>query len=208
MESVPIHPDKLEDLIAEILGKNGCAAEEARAVASHLVEASLSGHDSHGVIRIVRYHEWIAEGKLKVGQSLTTLLDSGTALHLDGGDGMGQWLAHQATELGIARAREHGTAMIALRRMGHIGRVGAYAEQACAAGLVSVFFVNFSGSRLVAPFGASQRCMSTDPIAIGVPNGEGDDAGIEMELAGPALAAFRTDQMALLRNNAVRFQAL
>lgn len=188
-----VNPVRLETLISDILCGDGCPEAEAQAVAGHLVEASLSGHDSHGVIRIVRYHQWIAQGMIKAGQSLKTLLDTGMALHLDGQDGMGQWLAHQATARGIERAREHGTALIALRRMGHIGRVGAYAEQACAEGIVSIFIVNFAGSRLVAPFGSSQRCMSTDPIAIGVPNGSGDDFILDFATAlvaeGKALVA-------------------
>lgn len=193
MSDLRVNPGRLEALIAEILAKDGCPAEEARAVASHLVAASLAGHDSHGVIRAVRYHEWLAEGRIKAGQPLEILLDTGTALHLDGGDGMGQRLAREATAMGIARAREHGFALAALRRAGHIGRVGTYAEQACAEGIVSVLLVNFAGSRLVAPFGSARRCISTDPVAIGVPNGDGDHFVLDFATAlvaeGKALVA-------------------
>ena len=59
--------------------------------------------------------------------------------------------------------------MVALRNAGHIGRVGDWAEMAAAAGLVSVHFVNASGSVLVAPFGGTERRLSTAPFCVGVP---------------------------------------
>ena len=190
-----LDPARLADLLAAILAKDGCAEAEARIVADHLVEASLRGHDSHGVIRLTRYHQWLQTGQLKANQALRHLSDSGTMLHLDGQSGMGQRLALEATDLGIERAREHGLCIIALRQAGHIGRLGAYAEQACAAGMVSIQFVNVGGSRLVAPFGSSQRAISTAPIAIGVPNPAGEDFILDfatsMVAEGKALVAGR-----------------
>lgn len=170
-----IDPDALSRTIERILLANGCTADEAQVVADHLVVASLSGHDSHGVIRTMRYHMWIAEGVIRPATALATVLDSGPLLQLDGQDGMGQWLAREATERGIAKAREHGIGLVALRRAGHIGRIGTYAEQACAAGMASIQFCNVNGSLLVAPFGTARRAIGTDPVAVGIPNPGGDD---------------------------------
>jgi uncharacterized oxidoreductase len=106
---------------------------------------------------------------------------------------MGQKLARDATDMGIERARRHGVALVALRRAGHVGRLGSYAEQACAAGLVSIHFCNVAGSRIVAPFGAAEACLSTAPMAIGVPNPDGDDFILDfatsMVAEGKALVA-------------------
>lgn len=190
-----VDPERLADLIAAILEADGCAPEEARVVADHLVDASLRGHDSHGVIRILRYHEWLKAGVIKPNRPLRTILDSGPMLQLDGQDGMGQRLALEATALGIARAEAHGLSLVGLRHAGHVGRLGAYAEQACRAGLVSIHFLNVAGSRLVAPFGAMQRGISTAPVAIGVPHGGGDDFILDFATSlvaeGKALVAGR-----------------
>lgn len=175
MPSVVVNPDALEQLIAAILRGDGCSREEAEAVSQHLVEANLCGHDSHGVIRISRYHQWLATGQIKACQPLQTIVDTLGLLQCDCGDGMGQWLAREAMSIGIERARAHGSCILALRRAGHIGRLGAYTEQACRAGLISIQFCNIAGSRLVAPFGAAQRCISTAPVAIGVPIPDGED---------------------------------
>ncbi|MEO1460385.1 MAG: Ldh family oxidoreductase [Pseudomonadota bacterium] len=188
-----LSPDALTALIAGILRADGCDAAEAAAVAEHLVEANLSGHDSHGIVRITRYHDWLLKGQIHAGRSLKVLLDTGAALQLDGQDGMGQWLARRATDMAMERAEAHGIAILALRRAGHIGRAGSFAEQAVAQGFVSVNFVNVAGSRLVAPFGAFRRCISTAPVAIGVPNpGGGDfilDFATSVAAEGKALVA-------------------
>ncbi len=170
-----INPGPLADLLAAILENDGCNPKEARIVADHLVDASLKGHDSHGVIRILRYHQWLGTGRINANRALKTISDTGPVIHLDGQDGMGQRLALEATDMGIARAKEYGLALVAMRRAGHIGRVGTFAEQACAEGLVSIHFVNVAGSRLVAPFGSAGRAISTAPVTIGVPHGNGDD---------------------------------
>ncbi len=40
--------------------------------------------------------------------------------------------------MGIARAQEHGVCVMGLRRSHHLGRVGHWAEQATAAGMISI----------------------------------------------------------------------
>jgi len=191
--SVRVAAAPLADLVAAVLRADGCAGAEARIVADHLVDADLRGHASHGVVRLPRYHAWIAEGRLVPNAPLSTLVDAGALLHLDGGGGMGQRLAGEATARGIERARAAALALVALRRAGHIGRVGAYAEQAAAAGLVSVHFVTVAGSRLVAPFGSAGRRISTAPVCVGVPHGDGDpfvlDFATSMVAEGKALVA-------------------
>ena len=59
---------------------------------------------------------------------------------------------------------------MAIRNSGHLGRIGAWAEQLAEAGLASFHFVNTSGfGILVAPHGGSDRRLSANPIAAGVP---------------------------------------
>ncbi len=159
----------LDDLVAEIFAAAGCDAAEARRISTHLLGANLAGHDSHGVVRVPRYVEWLQAGYVLKGQSAEIVTDGGAFAMLDGKFGFGQTVAPQATALGIERAQQHGTAIIGLRNAGHIGRVGAYAEQAIAAGLVSIHFVNVAGSVLVAPFGGVERRFSTAPFSVGVP---------------------------------------
>ncbi len=151
----------------------GCSAEEAARIAENLVDASLAGHDSHGVIRVARYLKWMGEGYLVPSQTLSVVMENEVMAIADGNQGFGQTIGPQAVQLGMDKAAARGVSVIALRRSGHLGRIGAWAEMAAAAGLVSLHFVNVSGSVLVAPFGASERRMATNPLAIGVPMPDG-----------------------------------
>ncbi|MEM7524436.1 MAG: malate/lactate/ureidoglycolate dehydrogenase [Pseudomonadota bacterium] len=165
----------LTGFIADIFAAAGAARAEAEEIAANLVMANLSGHDSHGVVRTPRYLQNERAGQMTFGGVADIVIDGGAFALLDGGLGFGQVVGRQATDDGIARARTHGVAVIALRRAGHLGRIGEWAERAMAQGLASIHFVNVANSMLVAPFGGAERRMSTAPVCVGVPNPDGDD---------------------------------
>jgi uncharacterized oxidoreductase len=147
----------------------GCSADEARLTAEHLVGANLAGHDSHGVGMVPRYvQSWLA-GELQLNQHVEVLSDSGSMLSLDAKRGMGQSMAYQAMGLAIQRAREHGVCVLGLRHAHHIGRIGHWAEQAVAAGLISVHFVNALSKPVVAPYRGIEARYVTNPFTVGIP---------------------------------------
>ncbi len=168
-DAILIPAATLEGLVRDIFAASGCDTGEAGRIAHHLLGANLAGHDSHGVVRVPRYVEWQQQGHVVAGRSVQIVTDGGAFALLDGQWGFGQTVAPQAAALGIDRALAHGAAIIGLRNAGHIGRVGAYAEQAIEAGLISIHFVNVAGSVLVAPFGGTERRFSTAPFSVGVP---------------------------------------
>lgn len=173
--------DRLRPLVGDIFRAAGCAAEEAGQIADHLVDANLAGHDSHGVIRVAKYVDWQRQGMVLPNRELATLRDDGMLLMLDGGFGYGQSLGRTAMTLAIERARSTGVVVMALRNVGHLGRIGAWAEMATAAGLLSVHFVNTSGfGLLVAPHGGSDRRLSANPIAAGIPVAGGPPMILDM----------------------------
>ncbi len=147
----------------------GSGEAEVEAVAANLIEANLTGHDSHGVGMLPRYAEAFLEGGLKPNAHVRTLLDGGALLRLDGDSGFGQVIGAEAMALGITRALAHGSCIIALGNSHHLGRIGAWAEQAAAAGLVSLHFVNVIARAIVAPHGGSDARFGTNPFCAGVP---------------------------------------
>jgi uncharacterized oxidoreductase len=168
-QPVIVPAERLDAFVAAIFRAAGCDTAEAGRISTHLLGANLAGHDSHGVARVPRYVEWLQAGFVLKGQTAEVVTDGGCFALLDGKFGFGQTVAPQAVELGIARALQHGIAVVGLRNAGHIGRVGDYAETAIRAGLISVHFVNVAGSVLVAPYGGVERRFSTAPFSVGVP---------------------------------------
>jgi hydroxycarboxylate dehydrogenase B len=164
----------LTDFCAEIFQRVGSRPEEARAVAASLVDANLTGHDSHGVLRVPRYVDWVRSGDTVPNQTIARLVDTPVIAVLDGRHGFGQTVAPEAVDIGVAKAKATGLSAVALRNSGHVGRVGEWAERAAAAGMISIHFVNAAGSILVAPFGGVERRLSTAPFSVGIPR-EGAD---------------------------------
>ncbi|WP_439578830.1 malate/lactate/ureidoglycolate dehydrogenase [Elioraea sp.] len=176
----------LHDVLARLIRAGGSERAEAEAVAAHLVEANLVGHDSHGAIRAPKYLAWVAAGELLANRQATLAVDAGPLVVVDGGFGYGQVIGAEAMALAIGRARTHGLALVGIRNSGHLGRIGAWAEMLAEAGLVSVHFVNTSGyGILVAPHGATERRLSANPIAAGAP---GPDGPIVLDIATSATA--------------------
>jgi hydroxycarboxylate dehydrogenase B len=159
----------LSEFVRDIFAKSGCSAVESERIGKYLVSANLTGHDSHGVARVPRYLQWKRDGVVVADQTVKVLTETPVLAVLDGRHGFGQTVGPQAVAIGIEKCRTMGLSLVALRNSGHIGRIGDWAEMAADAGLVSVHFVNASGSVLVAPFGGSERRLSTAPFAVGVP---------------------------------------
>lgn len=164
-----IQAPELTAQVASVLIAAGSAAAEADTVASNLVMANLSGHDSHGVGMLPRYVDAVLEGGLQPNRSVRVLLDSGSLLSLDGQRGYGQVVGEQAMALGIARAQTHGSCIMSLSQAHHLGRIGHFAEMAVAQGLVSLHFVNVLSRPVVAPFGGADGRYGTNPCCIGIP---------------------------------------
>jgi hydroxycarboxylate dehydrogenase B len=167
--TIQIPASALTDFCAEIFARVGCRSEEARRVSASLVDANLTGHDSHGVIRAPRYVDWVRTGDLIPNQSMERLVDTPVIGVVDGRFGFGQTIAPMAVDIGVEKAKVIGLSAILLRNSGHLGRVGEWAERAAAAGLISIHFVNAAGSILVAPFGGLDRRLSTAPFCAAIP---------------------------------------
>jgi len=162
--------ESLRKVTAAIFTRAGCAESEATTIARHLVESNLVGHDSHGVIRVPYYIDWLRAGKVRANQSISVVFENPVVAVVDGNFGFGQVIGEQATALGIKKCKGNAVAVIGLRNSGHLGRIGDWAIQAADAGLVSMHFINTSGGGiLVAPFGGTDRRLSANPIAAGIP---------------------------------------
>jgi len=161
--------NSLAKAVEAIVLAGGSDAREAKIVAENLVTANLTGHDSHGVGMIPRYIESLLEGGLKVNQHPKILFDVGAMISLDGQSGYGQVIGLEAMEIGIARAKEHGMCVMGLGRSHHLCRIGQWAEQAVAAGLISLHFTNVISRSIVAPFGGADARFGTNPMTVGIP---------------------------------------
>src|SRR5258705_1996150 len=195
---VTIQVNNLIDFVTEVFAHSESSHEEVGRIETYLTPANLTGHDSHGLIRVPVYIRWKKMGSVVPDQPVERVVDTPSLAVVDGRLGYGKTVAPQAVRIGIEKCKASGLAAVALRNAGHIGRVGDWAEMAAAEGLVSVHFVNAAGSVLVAPYGGVERRMSTAPYCVGIPRqGQGPivlDFSTSIVAEGKVLVASRGGQ--------------
>ena len=164
---------ELQRIALRLFEAAGSQPDEAQIIADHLIEANLRGHDSHGVGLIPNYLQHLANGTVFANRKGRIVSEDGSLIVYDGERAWGQIAAREAVMVGIAKARETGVAVVALRNPHHIGRVGTYGEMCADAGLVSIHFVNVTDARpAVAPWRGTDARFSTNPVCIAIPGPE------------------------------------
>ncbi len=155
---------------AAVFAAAGVEDDIARAVADLLVNANLTGHDSHGIQMAAYYLDCVKTGRLNPDQRGRVVSDSGSILVIDGGMGFGAVIGAFAMDEAMARVGSSGAQIVAIRNSHHLGRIGSWAERCLENDLVSIHFVNAHGHPpLVAPHGGLEARLGTNPFCAAVP---------------------------------------
>ena len=149
----------------------GAPAATARAVAASLALSNLVGHDSHGIVRLLQYSDWVKKGQIRPDAEATVASKRGAVATVDGAWGFGQPAAQMATALASQLASANGVAAVAISACNHVGRLGEYVATIADQGQMGLAFCN-SGP-VVAPFGGAGRVMGTNPFAWSAPLPDG-----------------------------------
>ncbi len=170
----------------------GATESNATRVAESLVDSSLAGHDSHGVIRIIQYIQAIEAGHLDPAAEPQVVTETPSTALIDGKWTFGQVSAEICMKKAIQQARGQGVAIAGLVNAYHIGRLGEYSEMAQQAGMIGMVlaggFGGVGGAKAtgVAPFGGASAAFGTNPISFGLPAGE--ETGAMVDFATSAVA--------------------
>jgi len=160
---------ELREFTLDVLTRLGTPPDAAEVVCNTLVGANLVGHDSHGVLRLTTYAQWVREGLIRPTVEPQVVRRQGATAHVDGGWGWGPVGARLAAATAIDLARSYGVGAVTLDHCAHIGRMGEYVEMMAAAGMTGMAVCNHYPS--VAPFGGRERMLGTNPFAFGAPGG-------------------------------------
>jgi uncharacterized oxidoreductase len=162
--------EQLQRLAQQIFAGCGAPPAEANLVAEHLVESSVMGIDSHGVMRIPQYVDNVRRGVVKPGSPVSIVKDGEANLLLDCNFNFGQIGGTKAAELAIRRAGRYGVTSVAVKNCNHTGRIGAYVQSIAKAGMIGLAMSNGpKNGHSVAPFGGREARLATNPIAFAAP---------------------------------------
>jgi LDH2 family malate/lactate/ureidoglycolate dehydrogenase len=150
-----------------ILESLGAGPEEAEQTMEILLSADLRGIPTHGAVFLPMIAERAEKGVLQVSAKASVVTDSGSVLHLDGGNGLGQPAALEAMIRCIEKAEKSGVGMALVRNTNHIGLLGYYSAFAAARGMVGFCMCN--GAPSMAPWGGAEAFFGTNPFSAAVP---------------------------------------
>ena len=178
----------LEEIGRALFVAEAVPEDEARLIMRHLIEASLAGHDSHGVIAIPRYIDQIRKKHIVPGAQFKIVQETPATLVVDGQWGFGYVVTENVTKLLIAKARENGVAAATVFHQGHIGRLASYPLMAARAGMIGLITADSGrGPKSVVPFGGATPRLGTNPLSIAVPSDL--DGPFFLDMATSAVAA-------------------
>ena len=159
--------DDLYHFCVQVFRGYGFEEAQSRRITDVLLEADLSGIESHGIQRLIRYHKEITSGMVDIHAQPQVVFETPLSAVIDGRDAMGQLLGVQAMELAIAKARQSGFGMVTVRNSNHYGIAGFYAMLAAKAGLVGMSMTNTEA--IMVPTFGRQAMLGTNPIAFAMP---------------------------------------
>ena len=185
---VNVTAQKASTMLVRILERLECARTIAEQVADHLVNTSLSGVESHGIMRVLQYAEQIEQGYIRA-HAIPQLADAkSNSATVNGNGGLGIPAMLMAYRHGTELASKTGMSLIAIKNVGHTGRHGIYADSAADAGFFTLCIGggNRKAWRQVAPHGGKCALLPTNPWCIGFPGGD----------KGAVVADFATSKIA------------
>ncbi len=143
----------------------GYNADDALILADHLLDAALCGYEYSGLPKILQVVN--SPRQKQPVTPMRVLHETPVSTLFDGGNCQGMLTMHHATDAAIAKAREHGFALVGVNNSWMSGRSAYYAERIARADLIALHTVG--AASLVAPPGGTRPAFGTNPIAFGFP---------------------------------------
>jgi delta1-piperideine-2-carboxylate reductase len=154
-------------LLVRVMTALGHDHADGNLIADHLLDCELRGLAYGGMARAISIAERIRrEGDRRL--PITVLHETPVSARLDGGDHLGYLVAHRATTIAIEKAAASGISVVGANNTWYTGMLSWYAEMAAARGLVTMIASN--ASPWVAPHGATEGRLGTNPLCFGFPS--------------------------------------
>jgi len=167
MSVITITIDQAVECCCAALKNSGTPEDNARITAQALVRAESDGQKGHGFARVPSYAAQARSGKVRGGAKPEIIDVKPGLFRVDAGFGF----AYPAINLALSelapRVRKFGIAAAAIYQSHHFGVAGHPCEDLARQGFVA--FVYGNTPKAMAPFGASQKVLGTNPIAFAAP---------------------------------------
>ena len=162
-----IKTEKVRRFCETLFGAYGFSPDESKIITDVLLRADLYGIESHGIHRLVRYHDEITSGQVEVKAAAEVAHETAISACLEANKAMGQLVGVHAMNLAIEKARNTGCGMVTVRNSNHYGIASYYTEMAAAQDLIGVCMTNTEA--ICVPTFGSQAMTGTNAMALAMP---------------------------------------
>ena len=173
----------LAAFVRQVLRASGVHTDHAAIVADCLVDANLRGVDTHGVVRLEHYVRRLQNGTINHVPRISFERTGPSSGIVDGDDGLGHVVAHEAANRAMELAEESGNGTVAVRRSSHFGMQAFYLSHVAERGFAGMLMT--STDSMLVPHGARKAYFGTNPIAFGFP---ANDAPVILDMATTGVA--------------------
>jgi ureidoglycolate dehydrogenase (NAD+) len=170
--------DALHQFARDVFTRLGTSAEHATTIADALVWANSRGVDSHGVTRIPRYVELIERGDVNPTPTLTARVETAATVLIEADRAPGPVAMTTAMAAAVRKARDVGVGVALVRATTHTGAIGYYTRQGARDGMAALAVS--ASTPFMAYHGARAASVSTNPLSIAIPRGEGEPLLLDM----------------------------
>ncbi|HEX2297988.1 MAG TPA: Ldh family oxidoreductase, partial [Pseudonocardiaceae bacterium] len=155
-----------------VFAGRGVPAERARAAAEALCYGDLAGMPSHGLVNLPRlYLPLFDHRRVDPGAELETVSDRGACVLIEAHRGLGLWVASEAMDLAVCRAKRHGIGLVSVRGATHFGCAGYHTARAVRHETIGLIAANCGRQRIARPPGGRQAMLGTNPLSVAAPTG-------------------------------------
>ncbi|MCL2211142.1 MAG: Ldh family oxidoreductase [Treponema sp.] len=162
-----IDTHKARGFCEELFQGYGFSLDESKIITDVLLRADLYGIESHGIHRLVRYHDEITSGQVDVKAKPAIVHETGISACMEANKAMGQLVSRQAMNIAIKKAKNTGCGMITVRNSNHYGIASYYTEMAAAEDLIGVCMTNTEA--ICVPTFGSEAMTGTNALALAMP---------------------------------------
>lgn len=179
-----ITANELSQATAVILEGLGETPENASLAADSMVYADMCGIVTHGTHLLNNISKRAKVGLLDLPTNAKIVKDETATAIIDGGNGLGFVAGRMAMETAVKKAEKYGAGCVLIRATNNLGALGYYTNIAVQRGMIGVAACNANAA--MAPWGAREPFLGTNPISIGIP--AGNESPIILDMASTLVA--------------------
>ena len=160
---------KIKSTLINIFKKHGLSENHAKICSEALINAELVGAPSHGLSRLMMYCKRIQKKLINPKPKIKIKKISQSISFINADNSIGFVAADIGIKQAIKNAKKTGIGLVGIKKSGHYGLSGYYAEQAVKKNLLVFCFTNAPPA--IAAYGARKSVFGTNPICFGSPSG-------------------------------------